>query len=171
MRSAIAGGSVSSTGPPSPSPARKSWPPGSHRKVVDEDGAYGAARAPGCAPAPPACREGADPRLAQLPPGIAVDRTLGDAVGRSGCAGDLRRGEGLRLGVGGVLDEPGVDRLRAIGVPGGLLEPRGAQQRVVAVRARQRAGLGVGIERARRVAARLLRAGAPQLRLLAEGGG
>src|SRR5439155_709105 len=139
MRSAIAGGSVSSTGPPSPSPARKSWPPGSHRKVVDEDGAYGAARARACAPAPPAWRDGADPRLAQLPPGIDVDRTLGDAVGRSGCAGDLRRGEGLRLGVGGVLDEPGVDRLRAIGVPGGLLEPRGAQQRVVAVRARQRA--------------------------------
>ena len=38
MRSASAGGSVSSTAPPSPSPARKSWPRASHRKVAAEAG-------------------------------------------------------------------------------------------------------------------------------------
>src|SRR5207249_8445511 len=94
---------------------------------VDEDGAYGVARAGLCAGAASVARR-RDPRLARLAPRIAVGRILGDAARRSGGAGDLRRSEGLRLRVGGVLDEPGVDRLRQIGVPGGLLEPRGAQQ-------------------------------------------
>src|SRR5205814_1683949 len=85
MRSAIAGGSVSSTGPPSPSPARKSWPPGSHRKVVDEDGAYGAARARACAPAPPAWRDGADPRLAEV---VGVGRA-GEVLTVGGGGGGL----------------------------------------------------------------------------------
>src|SRR2546426_10417870 len=77
---------------------------------VDGAAAYRVRDRRPCAPTPRPWPDAADPRLAQLPPGIAVDRTFGDAVRGSRCTRDLRRNEGLRRGVGGLLEPPGVDR-------------------------------------------------------------